>query len=179
MDFAKTFDKASHRRLLYKLDYYGIRGSAHKLISSCSTCSFRWPNVRPSPVLSRVPQGLVLGPVLFLIFINDLPDNIRSSVRLFADDCVLYRNIFSPSDFEILQEDLDNLAQWESDWQMKFNVAKCHSMRVTRHSPFKQIKNSYILHSQIFEQVTSAKYSPLSLTQSRGDQANHFELSVL
>ena len=83
----------------------------------------------PVPVLSGVRQGSVLGPVLFLIFINDLLDNIRPFIRLFADDCVLYTNIFSHSDCEILQEGLDNLAQWESDWQMKFYVAKCHSMR--------------------------------------------------
>ena len=91
------------------------------------------------PVLSGVTQGSVLGPVLFLIFINDFPDNIRSSVRLFADDCVLYRNINSLTDCQILQDDLNSLAQWETDWQMKFNVAKCHSMRVTRHLPSNQI----------------------------------------
>ena len=79
----------------------------------------------PVPVLSGVPQGSVLGPVLFLIFINDLPDNIRSSVRLFADDCVLYRNVKSPLDCQILQDDLNSLAKWEMDWQMKFNVSKC------------------------------------------------------
>ena len=90
--------KVPHRRLLYKLDYYGIRRSTHKWITS-------WLSGRsqkvvldgqasdPVPVLSGVPQGSVLGPVLFLIFINDLQDNIRSSVRLFAYDCVLYRNI--------------------------------------------------------------------------------------
>ena len=65
----------------------------------------------PVPVLSSVPQGSVLGPILFLIFINDLPDNIRSSVRLFADDCVLYRNIHSMQDCFILQEDLTSLGQ--------------------------------------------------------------------
>ena len=83
-------------RLMYKLDYYGIRGSTHKWITS-------WLSERsqkvvlddqasdPVPVLPGVSQGSVLGPVLFLIFINDLPKNIRSSVRLFADDCVFYR----------------------------------------------------------------------------------------
>ena len=125
MDFAKAFDKVPHRRLLYKLDYYGIRGSTHKWIASW--LSGRTQQVvldgqasDPVPVLSGVPQGSVLGPVLFLVFINDLPDNIRSSVRLFADDCVLYRNIRSFSDCLILQDDLDQLARWEADWQMKF-----------------------------------------------------------
>ena len=163
MDFAKAFDKVPHRRLLYKLGYYGIRGSTHKWISS-------WLSERsqkvvldgqasdPVPVLSGVSQGSVLGPVLFLIFINDLPDNIRSSVRLFADDCVLYRNIKSPIDCQILQDDLNSLSQWETNWQMKFNVAKCHSMRVTRHLPDKQILFDYTIHQQKLEQVQSAKY---------------------
>ena len=97
----------------------------------------------PVPVLSGVPQGSVLGPILFLIFINDLPDNIRPSVRLFADDCVLYRNIYSIQDCLTLQEDLTSLGQWEADWQMKFSVAKCHSMRVTRHQHHKHILFDY------------------------------------
>ena len=164
MDFAKAFDNVSHKRLLYKLNYYGIRGSTHKRIAS-------WFSVRYQkvvldgqasdsvPVLSGVPQGSVLGPVLFLIFINDLPDNIRSSVRLFADDCVLYRNINSLTDCQILQEDQNSLAQWETDWQMKFNVAKCHSMMVTRHLPSNQIHFSYSIHQQTLEQVRSAPWT--------------------
>ena len=171
MDFAKAFDKVPHRRLLYKLGYYGIRGSTHKWISS-------WLSERsqkvvldgqasdPVPVLSGVPQRSVLGPVLFLIFINDLPDNIRSSVRLFADDCVLYRNIKSPIDCQILQDDLNSLSQWETNWQMKFNVAKCHFMRVTRHLPDKQILFDYTLHQQKLEQVQSAKYLGLTITDN-------------
>ena len=108
-------------------------------------------------------------PVLFLIFINDLPDNIRSSVRLFADDCVLYRNIKFPFDCQILQADLKSLAQWETDWQMKFNVAKCHSMRVIRHFPDKHILFDYTLvtlHQQKLEQVQSAKYLGITITDN-------------
>ena len=107
------------------------------------------------PVLSGAPNGSVLGPVLFLIYINDLSEHIRSSVRLFADDCVLYRNIKSPMDCQILQDDLNSLAQWETNCQMKFNVAKCHSMRVTRHPPDKHIQFDYTLHQQRLEQVQS------------------------
>ena len=158
MDFAKAFDKVPHRRILYKLDYYGIRGSTHKWIMALwalSKSGVRWTSLRSSP---GVPQESVLGPVLFLIFINDLPENIRTSVRLFADNCVLYRNIESPTDCQILQDDLNSLAQWEADWQMKFNVAKCHSMRVTRHPPDKHIQFDYTLHQQRLEQVQYAKY---------------------
>ena len=120
----------------------------------------------PVPVLSGVPQGSVLGPVLFLVFINDLPDNIRSSVRLFADDCVLYRNIYTPSDCTILQDDLDSLAGWESEWQMKFNVAKCHSMRVSHNPLDKQIKFDYSLHQHTLEHVHSAKYLGITITDN-------------
>ena len=105
-------------------------------------------------------------PDLFLIFINDLPENIRSSVRLFADDCVLYRNIKSPIDCQILQDDMNSLAHWETDWQMKFNVAECRSMRVTRHLPENQIQFEYSLHQQRLEQVQSAKYLGITITDN-------------
>ena len=140
MDIAKAFDKVPHRRLAYKLEYYGIRNDILQWITAW--LSWRTQKVvidgvnsDPAPVLSGVPQGSILGPILFLIFINDLPDNINSTVCLFADDCVLYRNIRRSEDQQILQDDLNILAQWEEAWLMKFSVAKRHSMRVTKH-PF-------------------------------------------
>ena len=162
MDFAKAFDKVPHRRLLYKLDYYGKRGSTHKWITSWLSGRFQKVVLDgqasdPVPVLFGVPQRSVLGPVLFLIFINDLPENIRLSVRLFADDCVLYRNIESPMDCQILQDDMNSLAQWETDWQMKF-------MRVIRHPPDKHIQFDYTLHQQRLEQVQSAKYLGITIS---------------
>ena len=106
---------------------YGIRGSTPKwIISWLSECSQKvvldGQASDPVPVLSSVPQGSVLGPVLFLISISDLPENIRSSVRLFADDCVLYRNIKTPMDCKILLDDQDSLAQWETDWQSQMSL---------------------------------------------------------
>ena len=91
IDFTKTFDKVPHRRLLHKLDFYGIRVSTLKWINSwLSQCTQQvvidGQASDPVPMLSSVPQGLVLGPILYLIIINDLPDNIRSSVCLFGDD---------------------------------------------------------------------------------------------
>ena len=79
-------------------------------------------------MLSGAPQGSVLGPILFLIYINDLLDNIRSSAHLLADDCVLYRKIFDSGLFYPARRPHLSLGQWETDWEMKFNVAECHSI---------------------------------------------------
>jgi len=83
-------------------------------------------------VLSGVPRGIVLGPRLFLLYINDLPSVVTSQVRLFADDCVLYRPILSGADRVTLQRDLDYLEQWCDTWAMRFNAKKCQIMSITR-----------------------------------------------
>ena len=71
-------------------------------------------------VTSGVPQGTVLGPLLFLLYINDLPDNLSTSVRLFADDCILYTPIRTQNDSSLLQNDLLKLQKWQDTWLMKF-----------------------------------------------------------
>ena len=75
---------------------------------------------------SGIPQGTVMGPLLFLLYINDLPGHVTSTVRLFADDCLLYRSIGTPDDQVKLQQDLHALATWATTWGMKFNPSKCH-----------------------------------------------------
>jgi len=84
------------------------------------------------PVQSGVPQGTVLGPLLFLLYVNNITDNINSEVRLFADDCVIYRVIKSNADRVALQQDLDMLVTWADRWQMKFNISKCHIIHMSR-----------------------------------------------
>ena len=137
MDFSKAFDKVSHARLIYKLGWYGIRGSAlawikEFLAGRTQKVVLDGEESPPSPVISGVPQGSVLGPILFLVFINDLPDSIKSTVRLFADDTIAYRVVASNEDCARLQKDLDEMVEWERRWGMEFNPDKCEILRVTR-----------------------------------------------
>ena len=82
-------------------------------------------------VTSGIPQGSVLGPALFLIYINDITAGIKSQIRLLADDCLIYRSIHSLIDHEILQHDLDTLSSWATCWKMLFNVSKCSVLQIT------------------------------------------------
>ena len=87
---------------------------------------------------------------------NDLPDELSSQVRLFADDTAVYLTIGDTEDGKVLQNDLDRLSVWEDRWDMEFNASKCQVVRVT--TSRKLINVTYILHGQVLEVVTSAKY---------------------
>ena len=97
LDFSKAFDTVPHDRLLHKIDQYGIRGPLHTWLTSFLTerkmrVALEGEYSDEATVDSEVPQGTVLGPILFLCHINDLPNSVKSSVRLFPDDCLLYRD---------------------------------------------------------------------------------------
>ena len=86
----------------------------------------------PISVSSGVPQGTVLGPTLFLLYINDIDVNIQSQIRLFADDCLIYRPIHSNDDHDKLHQDLNSLTRWATTWQMEFNVTKCNIIQLSK-----------------------------------------------
>ena len=110
----------------------------------------------PCDVLSGVPQGTVLGPILFLIFINDIGERLNSNINLFADDCALHRNIRSEEDSYILQNDLKMLYDWTKRWKMEFNVSKCYSLTVTLNK--NKIQTNYRINEELVENVNSYKY---------------------
>jgi hypothetical protein len=136
LDFKKAFDSVPHLRLLRKMEVLGINGDLLKwcadflqgrkqrVVLNGETSSW-------SDVLSGVPQGSVLGPTLFVIYINDMPDVVKSTIKLFADDAKIYRILKSPADdAEVLQADLRELEKWTTTWQMAFNPSKCQVMYI-------------------------------------------------
>ena len=114
-----------------------------------------------TPVRSGVPQGSVLGPCLFLVYINDLPEGLSSPTRLFADDTALTRRIYRQTDSTDLQHDLDLLSQWEKAWAMEFHPSKCSFLPVTRSRT--PPTGSYALHGHTLDQVHSTKYLGVTL----------------
>ena len=112
---------------------------------------------------SGVSQGSVLGPLLFLLYINYLPQNIQSQVRLFADDTAVCLTVSSFKDVNILQADLDTLQEWERIWDMEFNPGKCQVLQITRSK--QPLQSQYTLHGQVLESVDSAKYLDVTISQ--------------
>ena len=161
LDFSKAFDKVSHEKLIHKLYGCGIRGETLSWIKASlngksqivvleGDCS------EEVPVTSGVPQGSVLGQILFLVYTNDLPEKVKSQVRLFADDTAAYLVITKPAESKQLKDDLDTLClqEWELDWNMEFTPGKCQVIRITRsRSPIQ-----YSLQGHTLAVVASARY---------------------
>ena len=168
LDFAKAFDKVGHKRLLEKLKWYGIDGVTNRWIEQLLTG--RTQSVvldgissDSASVLSGVPQGSVLGPCLFLLYINDIAENLQGTVRLFADDTMIYMVIRSETDAINFQKDLDMLCEWEKTWMMEFHPDKCEIISITRkRSP---IHHPYKLHGKSLKHVECTKYLGIKIAK--------------
>ena len=144
--FKKAFDSVPHKRLIKKLEGYEIKGILLKWFKNflngrqqrvvINGKASDWTNV-----LSGFPQGSILGPILFIIFINDLPGVAGNVCKLFADDCKLYKNIKSEVDLKELQEDIYRLCQWSKEWLLGFRLGVNY---------FEKVINYIQLHWKLF-----------------------------
>ena len=150
LDFKKAFDTVPHCRLINKLNSYGITGRLKNWIKAFLTNRTQEVRINsakssPSYVSSGVPQGSVLGPVLFVIFINDLPSKLSSQSYLFADDTKIYRTIIQNSyDNDITQKDLIELQKWSNKWLLEFHPSKCKRLHISRNKPDNRIVELYL-----------------------------------
>ena len=142
-----------------KLFSYGIGGKTLKWIDSF--LCFRQQRVVVNGVKSD--WGTVLGPLLFSLYINDISSDIESEIRLFADDCVCYREIKDAVDTMKLQRDIDRLGFWAMKWSMRFQPIKCNMMQLIR-KRIKKIHASYTLNGTDFENVEIFKYFGATIT---------------
>ena len=165
LDFQKAFDKVPHQRLLLKLKAHGIGDSITDWIEQWLTDRRQRGVVDGEvsnwkSVLSGVPQGSVLGPILFLIYINDLDDSITSNVLKFVDDTKLFRKVNTDGDKQHLQNDLDRLVKWSEKWQMLFNFGKCKCL----HTGHRNLNVNYKMGDTVLG--TTVKEKDLGVTIS-------------
>ena len=166
LDFRKAFDLVSHKHLLLKLEKHGVNGQILNWIKAFlenrkQKVVIRGCESDELDVLSGVPQGSVLGPILFLIFINDLPNCTTCPVCLFADDSKIYCRVPKVNNVkpelegahEALQKDLDELQKWAEKWKMSFNVNKCKIM----HLGFGNVNHEYNLNGTVLTETVEEK----------------------
>ena len=171
LDFSKAFDSVNHYKLLHKLKLFGITGKLHDWFNDYLSNRSQQTTVLgatsvPLPVLSGVPQGSILGPILFLIYINDIVEVVHqdSEMALYADDSKCFRVIKSLNDSLLLQSDLDNLSSWSKTWDMDFNKSKCTIVSFTRKQH--PITQSYTLNGSELRRVNEQKDLGILITSS-------------
>ena len=140
LDFRKAFDSVPHERLMVKLRGYGISGNIYSwvkdfLSNRTQFVSINGVSSEKGLVTSGVPQGSVLGPTLFIYFINDLPSVTSCPNKIFADDTKAHKGIKSPNDNELLQNAINAMVDWSEKWQLGFNGQKCAMLHLGKNNP--------------------------------------------
>ena len=158
LDFAKAFDSVPHIRLMEKVKSYGVCSHLFNWIKDFLVGRTQRVGVNGhfsnwSDVTSGVPQGSCLGPILFVIFINDLPDVVESLCQMYADDTKVFSNAGNQQLRDQIQKDLDNLVEWADKWQMRFNAEKCHVV----HMGFNNINQEYYMKNHDSLDMTRLK----------------------
>jgi hypothetical protein len=136
-DFAKAFDRVPRKLLLFKLQHIGIRGSLFYWLDaflSDRTFKVKVGGVLSASekVISGVPQGSVLGPLLFIVYTADVKYNVRSSWVMYADDMKIYNDSLN---YQMLSNDISNISKWASDWQLPLNIGKCTVLHIGDKNP--------------------------------------------
>ena len=167
LDFSKAFDTVPHPHLLNKLEHLGIRGDLYHWLTYFLTERDQRVVMEGSysncvHVDSGIHQGTVLGPLLFLCHINDLPLSVDGKIKLFADDCLIYREINSIEDKVQLQKDIDSLQDWAENWGMRFNAQKCYILSTA--TVRKQTPYCYQLNGEILQSVPNTPYLGVTLS---------------
>ena len=156
LDFQKAFDKVPHKRLLFKLKSHGVQGNVLRWIENwlsnrkqrvvINGKTSEWTNVT-----SGVPQGSVLGPVLFLVYINDIDEGVTSIISKFADDTKIANSVVSNEQVTEMQNNLNKLLEWGQTWQMNYNTEKCKVL----HLGYRNTKANYTLNGTQLKKVDS------------------------
>ena len=158
LGFRKAFDTVPHQRLLNKVEAYGIKGMLLMwlkdfLVGRKQRVVLNGKKSEWTDVKSGIPQGSVLGPILFELYINDMPDVVDSDIRMFADDMKIYRRSDSNEDREKLQDDLRSLERWSEKWQLGFNTSKCKTM----HLGYRNNRQEYSMGGNVLSQTREEK----------------------
>jgi len=135
LDYQKAFDTVPHKWLLAKLEWYGtdvqvLNWIQNFLMNRRINVVVNGSRSGWADVYSGVPQGSILGPLLFILYVNDLPKKVRCGIQMFADDTKLWTTVQKVDDQAKLQNDLDSLEDWSKTWLLKFNCSKCKVMHV-------------------------------------------------
>ena len=167
LDFSRAFNKISHRFILSNLHFYGIRNHTLSWIGAflsnrTKTTVVNGVHSSYVEVTSGVPQGSVLGPMLFRLYMDDMNNAITSQIKLFTDYSVLCRNIHNQTDQVILQNDLDTISSWAEKWLMELNINKCSVLSIT-------LKRNSIFHDHnilgaMLKRVTNHDYLGVTIS---------------